>query len=124
MDAPSNTEVADLLEQALGFMNDSGAHWTQNAYHRWSEDTGSQYCSVGAINKAAGLDNVTAIYTKTYGQHPLRDAAIEELAKGLRGGEYAIKPWDRITNWNDNDRRKWPDIVSRFQKTIKRLREA
>ena len=121
MEPPTNAEVADVLEQALALMNDSGAHWTQGRYEIRIADGERQYCSVGAVNKASGQQNRYAAYMK-FSRIPLRDAALDALAAGLRNSQFASTSWDKITHWNDNERRKWPDIVARFQKTIARLR--
>lgn len=123
-------DVARVLKKALALMNNQGAHWVKNSFQVPDPDTGEmRYCSVGAVNKAVGLydgsDSDHEALTKRY---VLRDAALTELARGLPTPKWTesypkdeVEPRDKITNWNDNDRRTWDDVVRRFTRTIERL---
>lgn len=108
---------SEVLRNALELMNDTGAHWTQGA---WTDLQGPnetpRYCSVGAIN--ATVHNEPLNYL-------LREEALKALAYGLPTpgpkGPYAENEMHKVIKWNDNPRRKWADIVARFEKAIARL---
>lgn len=115
----TNALIVEVLKAALKKMNNKGEHWIQNKFHmrkyfyrsRQHEDC---YCAIGAID--AVLDEM-----KPYNHDEVREAVIRELAYGLQGS--TIDQQSRVTSWNDNPRRKWPDVVERFKKQIDRVKK-
>jgi hypothetical protein len=113
-DAPTDAQVAQVLEEALALMNNSGAHWTKGQFSMKVGDE-TLYCAIGGIRAAApGADKQT-----------LRDRAVVALASNLhitpkpKLPHYARR---EIISWNDRRLTEWPDVKRIFTKAAKKLR--
>ena len=121
----TNKEVVRVLKKALKLMNKNGAHWLQNCYtDEHGPDGEFRYCSVGAVNSAVGLYEQYSpeLHEKLV---ELRTKAVDALAHGLPAPPYkGLEDWtavEKVTIWNDSERRRWPDVVKRFTRAIERL---
>lgn len=111
-------EAAKLLEAAVQLMNNEGAHWIQGHYRHIDDKGETSYCAIGAINHLSGK-----VPGDSWERSEVRYAAIAALGHGLQNG-LSNDAEERVIRWNDNERRKWPDIVKRFNRAAARLRTA
>jgi hypothetical protein len=127
---PTPDEVVEVLDKAIALMNNTGKHWTQNAFKRILETDmegapiDHAYCSVGAIRAVSGIQIVD------YASNPLADAATDAVARATipHADDRRKEEWSEglstiavVTGWNDDGDTTWEKVVRRFKRARSRV---
>ena len=121
---PTDREVADAIDEALGLFGKNGENWIRNAYER-----DDRFCAVGAINRVTG---VMAYKPADRGRvWAIRNKALEVLADvpavttmagtnkhpGEPGHDESV-----IVYWNDTKVRSFQPVRNAFVQARAKLR--
>lgn len=108
--------AADILEEAVLLMNDSGRHWIKGILSGKNKKGEQSFCAVGAIQEVSRRKDISLI------DGPVL-VAENALADTIGRNSYQSGA-ARIMSYNDHNSTTWKGLKDKFERTIRRLRNA